>query len=425
MIYLYNFFLALFIPLIGPYLLWRLVSGKDSLASVRQKLGKYDFPPPVKDGIWIHAVSVGETNTAVMLVDELLKRREKPPITFTTTTATGMALAVSKLDGKVTLAYFPFDFPGAVKAACAFFSPRVIVLMETEIWPNLLHHAQRSGIRTILVNGRLSDSSFSTYSLLRPLFRPFIRSIDSLLMQSPRDLEKIVSLGADKKRPVVGGNIKFDCRMPDDATSKAELRRRFRLPENSRVIVFASSHPGEDELFLQTARELSSSFAGLYPVIAPRHTHRAESIRKLCLDYGFAQTKLRTETGEDYGSALVLDTIGELANLYGAADIAVIGGSFIPHGGQNPLEASAWKLPVIFGPHMNNFREISEKLAASGGALQVADRAGLTRSVSNWMENEQQGRDAGIAGYNTILQNRGALQKTVEAVVELFETGNG
>jgi len=431
LISLYNFLLKLLTPAMLLYIAWRLVTGKESAASLRQKMGKYDFPPPKKGGIWIHAVSVGESNAAALLVDELLKQNGDLSITLSTSTKGGMETSMNRLTGKATVAYFPFDFPRAVKSALSFFSPRLIVLMETEIWPNLIYHAGRSGTGTAVVNGRLSDDSYRKYRLFRPFIAPFFASIDLLLMQSEKDAERVVALGADKSRTFVAGNIKFDGKLPDVDAEKSEIRRRFGIPINAAVVILASSHPGEDELFLDSMNKLSASRHTasrdkasrdrLYPVIAPRHVLRADAISKLCADRGFKLPRLRSQNSDDPGSVLILDTLGELADLYGAADVAVIGGSFIPHGGQNPLEASAWKLPVLFGPHMNNFREISQKLVEAGGAIPVTDGDSLTDAVSRLLVNEEERRKTGAAGYETILQNRGALHKTVEAVEKLFE----
>jgi len=426
MVRLYNLILAVFTPVMLFYLAWRLVTGKESPASLRQKMGKYDFPPPKKGGIWVHAVSVGETNAAVLLVDELLKQNKDLPVTFSTSTKGGMETSMKRLAGKATVAYFPFDFPGAVKSALSFFSPKLIVLMETEIWPNFIYQACRSGTGTAVINGRLSDDSYRKYRLFRPVIAPFFGSIDLLLMQSQKDAERVVALGADKSRTFVAGNIKFDGKLPDEDADKSEIRRRFGIPINAAVVILASSHPGEDELFLESMNKLSAnrdtaSRGPLYPVIAPRHVERVGAIIELCEERGFKLPRLRSQNSGDPGSILLLDTLGELAELYGAADVAVIGGSFIPHGGQNPLEASAWKLPVLFGPHMNNFRDISQKLVEAGGAIPVTDGEGLTDAVSRLLVNEEERRKTGAAGYDTILQNRGALHKTVEAVEKLFE----
>ncbi len=421
MIYLYNLILAVFSPVIFFYLAWRLLTGKESAASLRQKMGKYDFPPPKKGGIWIHGVSVGEANVAALLVDELLKQNKNLPVTFTTSTKGGMETSMKRLAGKAAIAYFPFDFPGAVKSALSFFSPELIVLMETEIWPNLIYHAGRSGTATAVINGRLSDDSYRKYRMVRPVIAEFFGSIDLLLMQSQKDADRAVALGADKNKTFVAGNIKFDGRLPDENADKNEIRRRFGIPINAVVVILASSHAGEDELFLESMNKLSANRSRLYPVIAPRHVERAKSIIGLCGERGFKLPKLRSENSGGPGSMLVLDTLGELAELYGAADVAVIGGSFIPHGGQNPLEAAAWKLPVLFGPHMNNFRDISQKLVEAGGAIPVTDGDGLTNAVSRLLDNEEERRKTGGAGYDTILQNRGALHKTAEAVEKLFE----
>ena len=426
MIKLYNLILVIFTPAILFYLVYRLITGKESAESLRQKIGRYDFPPPKKGGIWIHAVSVGETNGAALLVDELLKQNKDLAVTFTTSTKGGMETALKRLGGKATIAYFPFDFPHAVKSAISFFSPRLIVLMETEIWPNLIYQAGKSGTGTAVINGRLSDNSFRKYSLFRPVISPFFGSIDLLLMQSEKDAERAAALGADKTKTVVAGNIKFDSRLPDENAKKNEIRSRFGIPESSVVVILASSHPGEEELFLDSIKKLVSRRDAanrdkLYPIIAPRHVHRADAIRRLCTERGFEFPRLRSQNSGNAGSLLILDTLGELAELYGAADVAVIGGSFVPHGGQNPLEASAWKLPVLFGPHMNNFPEISQKLLEAGGATQVTDGDSLTRAVSRLLDSEQERKKTGAAGYDTILHNRGALHITVEAVEKLFK----
>ena len=426
MIIFYNFLLKLLTPALLAYTAWRLATGKESFESLRQKRGKYDIQPPKKGGIWIHAVSVGETIAASLLVDELLKQNPDLSITFTTSTKGGMETALKRLKTKATVAYFPLDFPGAVKSALSFFSPKLIVLMETEIWPNLIYHAGRSGIARAVINGRLSDNSYRKYSLFRPFITPFFSSINLLLMQSEKDAERVVALGADKSKTVVTGNIKFDGKLPDENADKREIRKKFSIPENAAVIILASSHPGEEKLFLDSIKKLMASHDAanrgmLYPVIAPRHIDRAGAIAELCGNNGFKLPQLRSENNRDPGSILILDTLGELAELYGAADVAVIGGSFIPHGGQNPLEAAAWKLPLLFGPHMNNFRDISQKLVEASSATQVTGIESLTSGLSHLLDNEEERKKRGAAGYETILQNRGALNKTVEAIEKLYK----
>lgn len=420
MIYLYNFVLLFAFFLALPLAACRLLMGKDGFSVYRQKLGRYSFPPPKSGGLWIHAVSVGEVNGALALVDEFLRRNPHIPVIFSTGTTTGMALARERLKNRATLAYFPLDFPFAVKSALSFFSPALIVFMETEIWPNFIYHARKRGHKTMLINGRISDRSFSRYRKLRRFFAPFIGSIDRFLMQSETDAVRIKSLGAEEKAVLVAGNLKFDRPLPGVEENRNDIRRFFGIPQGRPVIIFASSHPGEEELFLRVIKKLLAKIENLYTVIAPRHVERAPVIKKLCANSGL-DVRLRSEKKAVGGSVLILDTYGELAKLYGAVDMAVIGGSFIPHGGQNPLEAAGWKLPVIFGRHMNNFREISQKLIGSGGAVQANSEEELSTAALNWFEDERAREKAGLCAYNAIIQNRGALQKTVVAVEDLFK----
>ncbi len=419
MIYLYNLVLLFAFFLALPLAAYRLLAGKDGFSVYRQKLGRYAFQPPPSGGLWIHAVSVGEANSAFPLVDEFLRRNPQTPVIFSTGTTTGMALARARLKDRATLAYFPLDFPFAVKSALSFFSPAVIVFMETEIWPNFIYHARKTSRKTMLINGRISDRSFHRYRFFKRFFAPFVGSIDRFFMQSETDAARIKSLGAGEKALFVAGNLKFDRPLPGGEENKNDVRRLFGIPQERPVIIFASVHPGEDELFLRVIKKLLAKIENLYAVIAPRHIERASAIKKLCLEGGL-DVRLRSEK-KTAGAALILDTYGELAKLYGAADIAVIGGSFIPHGGQNPLEAAAWKLPVLFGSYMNNFRDISQKLLESGGAMQVNNDEELAGAAFNWFEDERTREKAGLSAYNAILLNRGALQKTVEAIEDLFK----
>jgi len=423
MIYIYNLLVAVLTTAAAPYLVYRLLRGADSLPALRQKLGSYNFPAPSAGGLWIHAVSVGEVNSAVVLVEELLRRNPDMQITVSTSTATGMEIASSKLSGKTALLYFPYDLPPAVGSALSFVNPGVVVFMETEIWPNFIRTAHGRGVKLMLANGRISDASFKSYDRLKFLFAPFVRLFDRALMQSQTDAERIRKIGAKDESVVVAGNLKFDRPVPPDVPVK-EVRDRFNIPAERPVALFASTHPGEDEIFLAVLNKLLVKFGGLYAVIAPRHPHRAESIRGLCEAHGLAP-RLRTENAKDPGSALVLDTIGELASLYPAVDVAVMGGSFVPHGGQNPLEPAVCGVPVLFGPHMQNFREISEKLSDSGGGIPAKDADELAVLLERLLSDAGLRRKTGDAGRKTVSQNRGALQKTVEAIGDLFKNKGG
>ncbi len=414
---LYNLSLLLTAPLIIPFLFWRLVTGKETADSLWHKLGAYRFENPPTGGIWIHAVSVGETNAAVPLVD-LLAKSQKRPIIFSVSTQTGMKVAQTRLAGKAFCVYFPFDFPFAVNRALALFAPAAVIFMETEIWPNFMRYARRRGVKTVLINGRISDRSFGNYQRIKWLVAPALGDFDLLLMQSAADAERITALGTLAGTVRIGGNIKFDRPLPNLSEKKA-ITAEFGLPDGIPVVVFASTHPGEDELFCGVTRELIAEGLSFFPVIVPRHIERAQKVAALCRDAGFAP-RLRTamETG---GDILILNTIGELARLYGGAAVAVMGGSFIPHGGQNPLEPAGWEVPVIFGPHMENFREISSLFLNAGAAANAADAAALKGALCRWLKEPARAREMGVRGRELLIQNSGALKKTADAIGNLLE----
>lgn len=415
----YNLALLVAMPLIIPFLFWRFVTGKETAESLRQKFGAYLFENRPTGGIWIHAVSVGETNAAVPLV-EMLAQRQNRPIIFSVSTQTGMKVAQARLAGKAFCVYFPFDFPFAVARALVFFTPAAVIFMETEIWPNFMRHARRRGVKTVLINGRISDRSFGNYHRMKRFLGPVLRDFDLLLMQSTADAGRVTALGADPGAVRVGGNIKFDRPLPD-LSRKPAIAAEFGLPENIPAVIFASTHPGEDALFCRVTKELIAEGISFFPVIVPRHTERAQKVAALCREAGFAP-RLRTEK-ETGGRLLILDTIGELARLYGGAAIAVMGGSFIPHGGQNPLEPAGWEVPVIFGPHMENFREISSLFLNAGVAASAADADALKNALRRWLQNPADARKAGARGRELLIQNSGALQKTAAAIDRLLQEG--
>ncbi len=414
---IYNFALLLAALVIIPFLFWRLAIGKETTDSLWQKLGAYRLENPPTGGIWIHAVSVGETNAAVPLV-ELLAESQQRPIIFSVSTQTGMKVAQSRLAGKALCIYFPFDFPFSVDRALALFAPASVIFMETEIWPNFMHHARCRGTKTVMINGRISDRSFGNYGWIKWFLAPALRDFDLLLMQSAADAERITTLGALPKTVRVGGNIKFDRPLPNLSEKKA-IAAEFGLPDGIPAVVFASTHPGEENIFCGVIKGLISEGLSFFPIIVPRHIERAQKVAALCREAGFTP-RLRTsmETG---GDLLILDTIGELARLYGGAAAAVMGGSFIPHGGQNPLEPAGWEVPVIFGPHMENFREISLLFLNAAAAANVMTGDALKDALGRWLRDPAEARKIGIRGRELLIQNSGALKKTADTIANLLQ----
>jgi 3-deoxy-D-manno-octulosonic-acid transferase len=414
----YNLALFLLLPIFIPYVLWRLVMGKETAESLLAKLGLHGKEKPPKGGIWIHAVSVGEVNTALPLAELLISRGRT--VIFSVSTQTGMSVAKSRLGGRAFVTWFPFDFPFAVDSAVARFSPSVVVLLETEIWPNFIMGSASAGVKCVVANGRISDGSFGNYKKFRWLLAPVLGKVSLFLMQTEQDAERISSLGADKNRVRVIGNIKFDRPLPTPE-GKETAMERFKLPPRARVVVFASTHPREEDAFLDTMENLSRRGGGLFVVIAPRHVERTSDVISICEEHHLIPNTRSSGQKCENGSVLVLDTIGELARLYEAADIAVMGGSFIRHGGQNPLEASVWGKPVVFGPHMENFRDISQKLLEGGGAKRAENQDALEEILYEWLRNPEQAKEAGEKGRQIVMNNRGALEKTVKYLDELLE----
>ncbi len=407
------------ILLVGwPYFVYRIIRGKETCKSLKQKFGIYTIPKPPPGAIWVHAVSVGETNTAVPLVDRLLAENTETKIIFSVSTMTGMEVARKKLTEKVILFFYPYDFPFAVKSALAFFKPSKFIFMETEIWPNFLKNCKQAYIPTMLINGRISDNSYNKYLKAKSILSPAISGIDKLLMQSEIDAKRIASLGAKKEAIEIAGSIKFDIPLPEVSTAnRNEIRKKFELPESACVIIFASTHFGEDELFIKTFISLKKKFPGLFTIIAPRHPERGREIAMLCTKFDLLPAQRSKSESPD--KVLVLDTVGELGTLYGGADLAVMGGSFIPHGGQNPLEPASWELPVLFGPYMHNFRDISSTLITADGALQLADSSELETAIATILSDENVRKKMGESGRKAILQNQGSLGKTVDEIAKL------
>ena len=417
----YNLALLLIFPAILPYLLYRIVIGKESFSSFLRKLGFYSSVKIDSKCIWIHAVSVGETNTAVPLVEALKREYPDKKILFTVSTATGMSVAESKFktqleEGSLFLDYFPYDLPFAINSSLRKFDPSLFIFLETELWPNFLTTCKKRGIPTILVNGRISDNSFERYKKWRNLFAPVLAKVDSILMQTEEDSNRIVTLGAKPEQVKVAGNLKFDRSLQKPCTGE-EVRNEFSISLDVPVIIFASTHPGEEELLLNTLIELRREFPLLIGIIAPRHPVRAGEITGIAARLGIT-TAIRTKK-EKPEELLILDTVGELGLLYGGTDIAVMGGSFIPHGGQNPLEPAEWKVPVIFGPHMENFRSITGPILESGGAFQVTNGDELKKITLELLSDPQGCRKAGIAVYETVLSNRGALKNTILEILNV------
>lgn len=416
--YLYS---ALFYLLL-PFILLRMLLRSRRAPAYRQRLAeRFGWFAPRPDlprtAVWVHAVSVGETLAAAPLIEHLLQRYPEADIVVTTTTPTGSDRVRSLFGERVFHVYSPWDMPGAVARFFARVKPGLLVVMETELWPNLLHHAQRNQCPVILANARLSARSARGYQRVAGLTAQMMQQLTLVACQSRADGERFVQLGLAADRLQVTGSIKFDIDL--DNSLRAEATALKSSWPNAPVLLGSSTHPGEDELLLQALGEVREHHPNALLLLVPRHPERFDGVAALCAREGFNVVRRSSGRPPEAGSDVYLgDTMGELRLLSGVADIAVIGGSFIQHGGQNVLEAAAWGVPVVSGPHMFNFTEITELLTTAGAMRQVADGDELGRCLMEILAAPNVMQAMGEAGEQVVAENRGALARLTALVDE-------
>ena len=415
---LYTFILYISLPLVILRLYWRSLKNPDYRSRIGERFGRVSTPA-IKNSLWLHTVSVGETQAAEPLVKQLQARYPNLPIVITTTTPTGSD-RVKKLFGEsVTHVYFPYDLPFAIKGFLDATHPKLLVMMETEVWPNLLAICEQHAIPTILANARLSERSARGYARLGPFTRKTFDRIGLVAAQSPADAERFLGLGVRSDRVRVTGSIKFDIRVPALLKEQAEALRR--TWDDRPVWVAASTREGEDEQILDAHRQVVEQLPQALLVIVPRHPERFDKVALLCQREGFKF--VRRSTGEpcSLGAGVFLgDTMGELTLFLAAADVAFVGGSLVPTGGHNVLEPAALGLPVIFGPHMFNFAMASSMLLTEGAAVEVTSSTTLAGVVSNWLSDASARAQYGENGLAVVEANRGALDRLFDIIQEFI-----
>ena len=417
---LYSLALVLALLAAAPYYLWKGRASGKYLRTLGERLGG---PPPAlatgEPSIWIHAVSVGEVLVARGLVDALKARFPARRVIVSTTTATGNTLARQALaaDG---VFFNPLDLPWSVRRALAGLNPSLLVLVETEIWPNLIHEAHRRGTRVAVANGRLSPRSFPRYRRLRPLLARVLREVDLFLMQGEAHAERARALGAPPARVRVTGNIKYDAPAASGASSSG-MKALLGEGADAPLWVAGSTMAGEEELVFRAFAEARAGAPLLRLLIAPRHPERAAEVATLAERAGHRVAR-RSALGPSSwrgGDVLVLDTMGELAHAYPSATVVFVGGSLVPTGGHNVLEPGLAGRAVIVGPHMENFQEIADELRAAGALVQIAQPAELGPTVSRLLRDPSERGRLGARAKELIEGSRGALRTTVDALAEL------
>jgi 3-deoxy-D-manno-octulosonic-acid transferase len=409
----------------SPVILLILLSKARCRRGLAERLGFGRYREAVEgDVVWIHAVSLGEVVAAVPLVRRLHGLYPGYRIIVTTVTETGREAVEQRLPAMAIHRYAPLDFPWVVARVVARLNPAVFLFVETELWPNLLGTLAKHGVPGILVNGRLSSTSFGRYRYVRPLMSRMLKGLSYCLMQSQRDAERVVALGAPADRVISTGNIKFDQPMPDPAQDT--LPRSALLAEGEALIVAGSTHPGEEERLVECYRTLLKEFPSLVLLLAPRHIERAAQVEAMILGKGLASVRrsgLRSADRSVSGPrVLILDTRGELAGVYRHAAVAFVGGTLVPIGGHNLLEPAAWGKPVFFGSYTDHCLDVARLLLAAGGARQVRDGAQLTEEMARVLRDPGRLQTMGERAEEVLRQNRGALDRSLRFVSQEIRT---
>ena len=419
--------LALFVA-VSPWLLYQAIRHGKYIGGLTQRMGSLpvSFNMDAEPSIWIHAVSVGETLSVRPLIRDLRQRYPRLRIFLSTTTMTGQQLARRHVQDVDAVFYFPFDLGVIVRRTLDLVRPRLFLMIETEIWPNLLRECRRRGVKTAIVNGRLSSRSYPRYRLVRPLMRRVLADVDRFCVQSEESARRFVDLGADPARVTVTGSLKFDSLDAPMAAADVRVRDRvvryFRVPPSRPVVVAGSTMRGEELAVLRAFRRLKSASPGALLIVAPRHPERFDDVERMCRDEGF-RTARRSELpvdAEPRADVVVLDTIGELARLYQVATVVFVGGSLVPTGGHNILEPALFGKPTIFGPHMQNFKEIAEAFVAHEGGVQVRSEGHFEEELIDLMGDPVRRARIGAAARALVEANRGAKDRTLAVLLDLL-----
>ena len=373
--------------------------------------------------IWIHGASLGEIRVAAAIIKSLQEKLPGCALIVSTVTEHGRNLALEIFEKDIPVIYAPIDLPGCAVKAFSLVRPDVMVFLETEIWPAWIFSARRLGIRLVLLNGRISPRSLKGYLKFRTFFRLVLKNFDVFSMISENDANRIRAMGASSEKIQVNGNAKYDHAVtsPNPAV-EPEMQRVLNLSPSDRIIVAGSTRGGEEEMLLSVYEKICTKYPGLLLILAPRHIKRTDDICALIRARGF-ECQLRTEIGpgktERTAKILIIDTFGELFNIYSIATLVFCGASLVPLGGQNPLEPAVWGKPILYGPHMEDFLDAKEILESMGGSIGVADSRNLADTFLNLLENPQKAIDLGNRAREAASQTRGAAHRHADVIKSL------
>lgn len=413
---LYSLLLYLAVPVIAVRLWLRSRKAPAYAKRVGERFA-LTLPQFKQGGIWLHAVSVGESIAAAPVVKALQEQYPDLPITMTCMTPTGSERIQSMFGDSVQHCYLPYDLPLASRHFFKRLQPRLAIVMETELWPNHINQCARLNIPVVLANGRLSERSARGYGRFPKLVAPMLKQISALAVQTQTEAQRFIDLGARPEAVTVTGSIKYDLRVDDDLPKQAQALREQWQASQRPIWIAASTHEGEDALILAVHQQLLTQFPDALLILVPRHPERFESVYSLCLQQGMQVQRRSTQVAVTAEHQVLLgDTMGELLFLYALADVALVGGSLIEHGGHNMLEPIALAKPTLTGTHYFNFLEIAEQLLAAGAMQKVADTQQLAQAVADLWSSPEQAQLMCAAGQQVLQRNQGALQRLLDII---------
>ncbi len=415
---------CLFVYCAAPFAVLRLLWRSRKAPAYRQRIGErfacFDLPKEYQGGIWIHTVSVGEVIAAAPLIIALTKRYPDKKFIVTTLTPTGSERVKALLPKTIYHIYAPYDLPCAVKRFLNQLQPKLLILMETELWPNILHYCQARQIPCLLANARLSERSFRGYNRFQPLAKHMMQALSIIAAQAEPDAERFIKLGANRNNVRITGNVKFDMEIPASLIEAAEVLRQ-QLGAHRAIFIAASTHEGEDEQILEAFKQIKQAIPQALLMLVPRHLERFNKVAILCEKAGLRVTRRSKDTPCTNETDVFLgDTMGELRLFFGAADVAFIGGSLVPHGGHNMLESAAFNLPVLSGPHVFNFLKVSRLMNEAQALITVHNAKELAERVVTLLQKPELRQQLGQQGKEVVDANRGALEKHLQLVDKLL-----
>ena len=420
---LYTTLVTLFLVLSSPYFFLRSLLREGYRKMLAQRMGCLPSLA-LKNPVWVHAASAGEVLCTIPLLRRIKRDFPKCEMIITTMTRTGNDLAKKQVPEADAVLFFPFDHPFILRKVFREIRPRLLLLAETELWPNLLLSCKKNEIPVVLFNGRISDRSFPRYRSLRFFFERYIKCISLFLMQTEKDRLRVGEIGALPERIRVTGNIKFDQIFPSfDPKQVDEMAHSLGLRGDETILIAGSTHSGEDEILFSLFRDLEPAYSRLVMILAPRHLDRLDDVEKLLQRERIPWTRrsslpapLPSPDSAGESRVILLDTMGELMKLYRLGTVVFIGGSLVPVGGHNPLEPLFFKKCVLFGPHMFNFLEISRLLTDRGGAVQVQGSKDLVHQVRRLLDDEGTRKTIGEKGHQILQENQGATERIFDEI---------